>query len=510
MLFVVMSCDDKEESPSLTPSVSSVNLPASGGSQVVEISTNQSEWAAARPEKDDWCTLAVDKTSLKISVAENTTVVARTTLVTIVSGEGARAKMVEVSVSQAAGSPSLVVSDEKPIKLDASGTPVVLTVTTNMDGWNVTRPDADTWCIVAKEGDKLTISAEPYAVNAERNTIVTVYSGEGATLVSKPLSVTQKGEAMSYSIEIPTDFSTGYVQKAMYKGEKIAEICKEYIKTTSTDAQMIVVYPVEGGKTNLTKGFAVADGGTVVWDVEKNTCVYTLGSGSAPLSKVYLNGSTLSDVSESTSSIATTVAADLLMDIRGGDRQSYQIVKIGTQYWMAESLRASVYLNGTAIPYIKDVTDWSSNKTGAYRYLADDPEILSVYGAFYNGYAMNNAAGLAPEGWIVPADAEWSKLKTYIKTPYGTKMKSVSYWSGGVAATNITGFNALPAGYYSTATGDTGEGVDSYYWSTTTEYDFLVKQTVPHCFRLTAQTTGLAGPNLHQYEFGHSIRCVKK
>ena len=67
----------------------------------------------------------------------------------------------------------------------------------------------------------------------------------------------------------------------MYQNVKVAEVCREYIRiaSSSIDKQMIVIYPVTTeGKTDLTKGFTIPDGGAIVWDIATNTCTYTPGT----------------------------------------------------------------------------------------------------------------------------------------------------------------------------------------------------------------------------------------
>lgn len=88
---------------------------------------------------------------------------------------------------------------------------------------------------------------------------------------------------------------------------------------------------------------------------------------------------------------------------------------------MAENLKAQNYLNGTEIPRITNSTDWNSNTTGAHRLPFADTQSFLTFGAFYNGYAMYNEAGLAPEGWIVPSNTEWDKLKNILEPIVGKK-----------------------------------------------------------------------------------------
>jgi uncharacterized protein (TIGR02145 family) len=516
-LCVITGCDDKDDdAPAITVSSNSVTILATGGEESIEITTNQSEWTATRPELDSWCTLKTNGNALKISASANETITPRSTMITVTAGVGSNAKTQEITVTQKAADPSLEITGT-PVHLDAAGTAIELTVTTNTGVWNASRPDGDTWCILSQEGDKLTVSAEAYTVNAERKTTVTVTYGEDASLTPKTFEVTQQGAAPVYAIEIPSDFSTGDVQKVMYQNVKVAEVCREYIRiaSSSIDKQMIVIYPVTTeGKTDLTKGFTIPDGGAIVWDIATNTCTYTPGTESA-LSKVYLAEGDFSSTTTATSPINAMVEAELLTDTRPNDtRFNYKIVKIGTQYWMAENLKAQNYLNGTEIPRITNSTDWNSNTTGAHRLPFADTQSFLTFGAFYNGYAMYNEAGLAPEGWIVPSNTEWDKLKKYIGTNSGQKMKSklTSYWGGTTAGagTNITRFDAIAAGFYSSATSDEENGKKATFWSTTKSLNLIVKKQTPCFYYLDSSSKIFVYGNEHDFIFGHSIRCVRK
>lgn len=514
-LCVITSCGDKDDdAPAMTVSSNSVTILAAGGEESIEINTNQSEWTATRPELDSWCTLKMNGNTLKISASTNETITSRSTLVTVTAGIGTNAKIQEIKVTQKAADPSLEITGT-PVALDAAGTAVELTVTTNTGSWNASRPAADTWCLLSQEGNKLTVSAEAYTVNAERKTTITITYGEDATLTPKTFEVTQQGAAPIYAIEIPTDFETGDVQKVMYQNIKIAEICREYIRIAaqSIDDQMIVIYPMTaGGKADLTKGLAIANGGSVVWDLVNNTCTYTPGTEST-LSKVYLADGVFSVSAPAGSPINATVKADLLVDTRSGENFEYKITKIGTQYWMAENLKTQVYLDGTDIPRITNNTDWNANTTGAHRLPFADTQSFLTYGAFYNGYAMYNESGIAPKGWIVPSNTEWDKLKKYIGTSSGKKMKSTltSYWGGTTAGagTNITGFNAIAAGFYSSATSDEESGKKATFWSTSKSYNFIVKKQTPCFYYLDSSSANLVYGNEHDFIFGHSIRCMR-
>ncbi len=525
--FVGCSDDDdpKVEAPTLKLSVNAVTISADGTASVVDVATNQTSWKASRPDADTWCVLKQEDNKLSVSATVNEALTARTTKVTVVAGTGTDAKTEEITVTQSAANAYLTVEGLEagtPIRLDAAGTAIELTVNTNVAAWSATRPETDTWCTLTQEGNKLKIAAEAYLEDAERATKITVSGG------AEPISfdVVQKGEvppAPVYAITIPTDFSKSYVQKVMVDGVKVAEICKEYIRTAdeAIDAQMVVAYPVVGGQTDLTKGLVIDNGGTVVWNLDDNTCAYTAGEAAEALAMVYLEeGNWLTAAEKDV--VATTVEAELLVDTRPGDTKwSYMITKIGTQYWMAENLKARNYLDGTVIPRLSD-KEWMGATSGVYRYPFSNEEMFLTNGAFYNGYAMYEAKGLAPEGWIVPSDDEWKKLVAYVgpANASGKKLRSttIGAWTTGTH-TNVTGFSAIGAGYYGgTATGDTDDGKRAYWWSTTKGTDPLVDRgkESPKAYPLATGDPGLMNDPFNMqtwvksYEFGFSIRCVKQ
>ena len=146
------------------------------------------------------------------------------------------------------------------------------------------------------------------------------------------------------------------------------------------------------------------------------------------------------------------------------DGNTYKTVKIGKQIWMAENLNVSHYRNGDIIPEVKNPDEWSKLTTGAWCYYENDSENGKTYGKLYNWFAVNDPRGLAPEGWHIPTDAEWTHLteylggkeieKTYQGIYYweiadvGGKLKATTLWkSPNEGATNSSGFTAFPGGY---------------------------------------------------------------
>ena len=105
-----------------------------------------------------------------------------------------------------------------------------------------------------------------------------------------------------------------------------------------------------------------------------------------------------------------------------------QSVTIGTQTWTAKNLDVATFRNGDAIPEAKTNEEWQAagvNKRPAWCYYNNDPKNGTNYGKLYNWYAVNDARGLAPVGYHIPTDTEWTKLSDYLggEESAGEKMK---------------------------------------------------------------------------------------
>ena len=164
------------------------------------------------------------------------------------------------------------------------------------------------------------------------------------------------------------------------------------------------------------------------------------------------------------------------------DGNVYHTVTIGTQTWMVENLKTTRYNDGTAIPLVTDGNEWSNLTTPGYCwYNNDEAAFKTPYGALYNWFTVNTGK-LAPTGWHIPTDVEWTILSTYLGSAAvaGGKMKSTGtieagtglWYSPNTGATNESGFTAVPAGelnsvdftFYSI-------GYDSRWWCSTYSSD---------------------------------------
>lgn len=153
----------------------------------------------------------------------------------------------------------------------------------------------------------------------------------------------------------------------------------------------------------------------------------------------------------------------------------YKTIKIGTQTWMAENLRATRYQNGDPIPHVKGASDWIKLNTGAYCTYgnSNNADSITTFGRLYNWYVAADSRKVCPLGWHVPSKEEMQTLMGFLgQNTAGTQLKEASSkWKNNPAGTNTSGFTALPSG---ARRSDTGEFTNLGYltgWWTSTQKD---------------------------------------
>ena len=154
-------------------------------------------------------------------------------------------------------------------------------------------------------------------------------------------------------------------------------------------------------------------------------------------------------------------------------------VTIGTQVWATVNLDVTTYRDGTTIPQVTDPTQWSNLTTGAWCYYNNNSSSGTTYGKLYNWYAVAGIHDadpntpnkvLAPTGWHLPTDAEWTTLTNTLggTTVAGGKLKATgtSLWdTPNTDATNSSGFSGLPGGHRDNYGTFTYVGTYGYWWS---------------------------------------------
>ena len=183
-------------------------------------------------------------------------------------------------------------------------------------------------------------------------------------------------------------------------------------------------------------------------------------------------------------------------------------VTIGTQVWTTQNLNVSTYLNGDPIPKVENSSTWASLTTGAYCYYNNDSATYAaIYGKLYNWYAVHDSRGLAPVGYHIPTDAEWTTLTTTLggESVAGGKMKEsgTSHWfSPNTGADNSSGFIALPAGYRTDNGGFTNIG-NNIAFNSFTEVD-----PTGSYIRLLSSSNASVSRNTYIKTGGFSVRLV--
>jgi uncharacterized protein (TIGR02145 family) len=174
---------------------------------------------------------------------------------------------------------------------------------------------------------------------------------------------------------------------------------------------------------------------------------------------------------------------------------------------MKENLNVSTFRNGDPIPEVKSDEEWKragENQQPAWCYYNNDPANGAKYGKLYNWFAVNDPRGLAPTGYHIPSDQEWTALTTYLgDTLAGTAMKSTNGWNENDNGTNSSGFSGFPGGHRAAFGLDVFIGLDGYWWSSTE------RGTDGAWFRGLSNFDGSVGRDYRFKVEGFSVRCLR-
>ena len=202
------------------------------------------------------------------------------------------------------------------------------------------------------------------------------------------------------------------------------------------------------------------------------------------------------------------------------DGNVYRTVKIGSQWWMAENLKAKTFANHDSITNAQLDADWTTPTSAYCLYDKND----RAPGLLYNWYAVADGRKIAPPGWHIPNDDEWKTLEQQLGMS-GTDANKVS-WRGSsegnklkiaspegwtinknVWATNETGFTALAGScrlFNGKWGGNGGDLFHTGFWWSTTEHD----EAMSWYRYLDYQKSGVFRFYADK-RYGCSIRCIK-
>jgi uncharacterized protein (TIGR02145 family) len=191
-------------------------------------------------------------------------------------------------------------------------------------------------------------------------------------------------------------------------------------------------------------------------------------------------------------------------------------VKIGYQVWTSKNLDVSTFRNGEAIPEAKSQDEWvkaGENKQPAWCYCDNDIQNGKKYGKLYNWYAVIDPRGLAPKGYHIPSDAEWTLLTDFLggENKAGKKMKSKAGWNNSVNGNNSSGFNGLPVDSRNVHPGDSRNndfsfctfGLFGSWWSSTEDDSNNAWCRFLNC------SNGIVTRSSDFKVIGFSVRCLR-
>jgi uncharacterized protein (TIGR02145 family) len=190
------------------------------------------------------------------------------------------------------------------------------------------------------------------------------------------------------------------------------------------------------------------------------------------------------------------------------DSNYYNIIRIGSQVWLAEDLKTTHLNDGTAILQVAEPSLWGRISTPAYCWYGNDSVTYSFpRGKLYNWYTVGTGK-ICPVGWHVPTDAEWIALSSFLggDSISGGHLKSPGtvFWRlPNIGASNSSGFSSFPGGYRNSSGVFLYGTIFNYWWAS----DETAPKTASDWYVYHAEKA-----LYHQFAlkmFGYSVRCIK-
>lgn len=230
-----------------------------------------------------------------------------------------------------------------------------------------------------------------------------------------------------------------------------------------------------------------------------------------------------SETSENLKSISDTSKMNNSDDIK--DENSVSIIntptiKIGTQEWMKEDIKTTVYNNGDPIFEAKTESQWKNygdKRIGCYRKLNNGTTV-------YNGFAINDQRGIIPVNFKLPDLKQFNQLINHLgggESQSGKATRSMATYpiyvedwvgdqeSGGLETVEIksngnSGFNAQKGGFVYDHGALDNEGNCSYWWTSSKEEGNNVVVDIGYC----SQDLG-GGKGAYPSSYGFAVRAIK-
>ena len=200
-------------------------------------------------------------------------------------------------------------------------------------------------------------------------------------------------------------------------------------------------------------------------------------------------------------------------------------MKIGNQVWMAENLRTTKYRNGGIISEITSNTSCEIITTGARSDYNNRDVYGTNFGHLYNWLAVSNINNLAPAGWHVATDEDWTTLENFLIVNGGNwdgsltgdkiakSIASNNLWNSSATEgimgneptlNNLTGFCTYPGGFRLFSGTFNGVGMNCQWWTAT-------EASSTHAWNRYLGIDAGSGLGRGSYDKngGFYVRCVK-
>lgn len=208
------------------------------------------------------------------------------------------------------------------------------------------------------------------------------------------------------------------------------------------------------------------------------------------------------------------------------DGNVYKWITFGTQTWMVENLKVSKYRTGESISNTTDATLWSNATYGAWCNYDNNAANGDKYGKLYNWYAVNDSRKIAPIGWHISTEAEWTILVNYLiangfnydgtyeYNRLGKSLAAQTDWNDNtnegsigndLSKNNRTGFTGLPSGVRDEKGVFNNIGAWSFWWTST-----IGNSATNACFSYMLNGGAYSGAYKDgKIHIGAAIRCIK-
>jgi uncharacterized protein (TIGR02145 family) len=341
-------------------------------------------------------------------------------------------------------------------------------------------------------------------------------NGSGASTFQSILTNLLPGTSYYYRAYATNTVGTGYGMSYVLNTVGLPTVStSDVIQTTSTTAVCGGTISDNGGANVTARGVCWSTNPNPTVDLNTKT-IDGSGNGLFSSSITGLNPNTVYYIrAYATNSAGTAYGSQISLS-----QEQLVSLTIGNQIWSNANLDVTTYRDGTPIPQVTDPTAWANLTTGAWCYYSNTSVNGTTYGKLYNWYAVagiHDAASLndpllrkqlAPQGWHIPTDSEWTTLTDFLggETIAGGKMKStgITLWqTPNTSATNLSGFNGFPGGVRQ-FTGAFGYiNVNGYWWSLTET------NTTDAWNRNLNYNSQIAFRNYVSKKEGFSVRCVR-